>query len=325
MQALAKRAGIRTVGVPAFDVRGTLIVGYGGERSTGARIRALLDGRAPRAHSVEPEWTCEDDESGASECAPSHDDEEAATAVELPLFGRLSASAVGLPLFTIALGLVDGFNPCAMWVLLFLLTLLINLKSRRKMLMIAGIFVLTSGLVYFAFMAAWLNVFLIIGLSRGVQIGFGAVAAFAGAIHVKDFFAYHRGITLSIPESAKPKLYARARRVLNAENTFAALFAAAILAIAVNFVELLCTAGLPAIYTQILAAQGLSRSSYYGYLALYNLAYVADDALMVTIAVVTLSRRRLDEKEGRWLKLISGLVMLTLAGLLLFAPSWLAP
>jgi hypothetical protein len=237
--------------------------------------------------------------------------------------GLLHVQDLGLPLFTIAIGLLDGFNPCAMWVLLFLLSLLVNLHDRAKMVLIAGTFVLVSGLVYFAFMAAWLNIFLIIGFSRTVQVMLGGIALTVGALNTKDFFAFGRGPSLNIPETAKPGLYARARGILQAENLTGALLGIIILAVMVNMVELLCTAGFPALYTQILTLKELPWWEYYGYLGLYNLAYVFDDALMVTIAVVTLGHRKLQEREGRWLKLISGLVMLGLGALLLVKPDWL--
>ena len=135
----------------------------------------------------------------------------------------MNASEVGMPAFTIAIGLVDGFNPCAMWVLLFLLSLLVNLNSRSKMFAIAGVFVLVSGLAYFAFMAAWLNVFVFLGYLRSVQITLGLIGIAVGGIHIKDFFAFKRGISLSIPESAKPGIYERTRRIVTAETMWAAL------------------------------------------------------------------------------------------------------
>lgn len=243
--------------------------------------------------------------------------------VELPVFGRVDASDLGMPLFTIAIGLVDGFNPCAMWVLLFLLSLLVNLKSRWKMFAIAGIFVLVSGLAYFAFMAAWLEVFMFLGYLRGVQIALGLLAVVVGAIHVKDFFAFKKGVSLSIPDSAKPGIYARMRRIVNAESMWAALLGATVLAVLVNIIELLCTAGLPALYTNVLAMQDYPAWKRYAYLALYNAAYMFDDSVMVCIAVATLGNSRLQEKQGRWLKLVSGLLILGLGFVMLFAPDWL--
>ncbi|TKB93767.1 MAG: NrdH-redoxin [Nitrospira sp.] len=297
---LVQERGITTVGVPTFLIGTELIVGFQSSETTGAEIRAKLDRKAPgvalppMVESIETRW-----------------------------LGRLRVHDLGLPLFTVLIGLLDGFNPCAMWVLLFLLSLLVNLQDRRKMALIAGTFVTMSGLVYFAFMAAWLNMFLVVGVSRTVQIGLGAIALCMGTVNVKDFFAWRQGFSLSIPESAKPGLYARIRRILQAEHLAGALAGVVVLAGLVNTIELLCTAGFPALYTQILMMQQLPTWQYYGYLGLYNLAYILDDGLMVTIAVVTLSRRKLQERAGRWLKLAGGAVMFSLGIVLILKPEWL--
>jgi glutaredoxin len=243
--------------------------------------------------------------------------------IDLPVFGRVNVEGLGLPLFTIAVGLVDGFNPCAMWVLLFLLSILVNLHDRWKILAVAGTFVIISGLAYFAFMAAWLNVFRLVGLLRPAQIALGAIAVFIGAVHVKDFFAFKRGVSFSIPEAAKPGIYARVRRIVTAERMLGAVLGAAVLAVLVNVVELLCTAGLPALYTQILSMRQFPLWKDYLYLGLYNLAYMFDDGLMVGIVVATLGKHKLQEREGRWLKLLSGLVILLLGALMLLKPEWL--
>lgn len=300
LATLASDHGITTIGVPTFLIGTEVIVGFQSADTTGDEIRAKLDRNAPDA-----------------------DSNPSAEGIETKWFGRLRVHELGLPLFTVLIGLLDGFNPCAMWVLLFLLSLLVNLHDRRKMALIAGTFVAVSGLFYFAFMAAWLNMFLLLGFSRVVQITLGSVALLVGTINIKDFFAFGTGLSLSIPESAKPGLYARTRRILQAEYLAGALAGVVILAGLVNTIELLCTAGFPAVYTQILTMQRLPTWQYYAYLGLYNLAYILDDTVMVTIAVITLSRRKLQEQAGRWLKLTSGLVMAGLGAVLLLQPEWL--
>ncbi|MGD9724170.1 MAG: hypothetical protein AB7O59_23220 [Pirellulales bacterium] len=244
--------------------------------------------------------------------------------IELPGWGMLQVGDLGLPAFTFVIGLVDGFNPCAMWVLIFLLSILVNVRSRAKILAIAGTFVLVSGLAYFAFMAAWLNVFLLIGYMRPLQIALGVLAVMIGIVNVKDFVAFKRGITLSIPEAAKQGIYARVRDIVAAKYLSTAVAMAVVLAISVNIVELLCTAGLPALYTQILTVQELPPWQNYAYLSLYILAYMLDDSLMLGLFVVTLSHRKVQEREGRWLKLTSGVVILALGLVMLFKPQWLA-
>ena len=247
----------------------------------------------------------------------------AVESIQTKWFGELRVRNLGLPLFTIVIGLLDGFNPCSMWVLIFMLSLLAGLANRPKMLLIAGTFVAVEGIAYFAFMAAWLNMFLLIGLSRITELILGSIAGLAGVINIKDFWAFRRGISLSIPDTAKPGLYARMRRILQAENILAALIGTVMLAVLVQAVELVCTAGLPALYTRILTMHQLDQWVYYGYLALYNVAYMLDDVLVLAIGVITMSHYRLQEREGRWLKLISGIVMVGLSAVMIVKPDWL--
>jgi glutaredoxin len=300
LATLAAERGITTIGVPTFLIGAELIVGFLSAETTGTEILTRLDrpaqGAVPPAdvESIQTKWA-----------------------------GELRVRDLGLPLFTIVIGLLDGFNPCSMWVLLFMLSLLAGLANRPKMLLIAGTFVAVEGIAYFAFMAAWLNMFLLIGLSRITELILGSIAGLAGAINIKDFWAFQRGISLSIPDAAKPGLYAQMRRIIQAENIITALIGTVILAVLVQAVELLCTAGLPALYTSILTMRQLDRWAYYGYLALYNMAYMLDDVLVLAIGVITMSHYRLQEREGRWLKLISGLVMVGLGAVLLLQPKWL--
>lgn len=298
--------------VPVFHLCNQLVVGFDRPETSGRRLAAVL----------EP-WTRPCPEPiGVDEHAegPAVGSE---TAIEVPLLGTIDARRLGMPLFTLAIGLVDGFNPCAMWVLLLLLSILVNVQDRLRILAIAGTFVVVSGLAYFAFMAAWLHVFDWIGCLRPVQVALGLLAITIGSVHVKDFFAFKQGPSLSIPESAKPGIYERMRRIVTAENLVGAILGAFTLAVLVNIVELLCTAGLPALYTNVLSLQGYSTPVRYGYLGLYIAAYMFDDAVMVAGVVATMSRFKLQETGGRWLKFVSGAVILLLGCVMLFRPDWL--
>lgn len=294
LERLSRMAGIWPPGVPAFLVQGRLLIGFATPETSGPDIMALIDNR-----------------------------ERASGGIELPLIGETDPTALGLPLFTLAVGLVDGFNPCAMWVLLFLLSLLVHLKDRKRIALIAGTFVAVSGAVYYLFMAAWLNLFQWVGLSELLRWGLGCLALLIGAVNMGEFFRHGGHFLLSIPDSAKPGLYARARAVVNAQGLLSGLLGIAVLAVVVNAVELLCTAGLPALYTAILTQQELTPLAYYAYLGLYIVGYIADDALMVTLAVTALSSRKLTAQSGRWLKLVSGLVMALLGVVMLVRPGWL--
>lgn len=309
---LAARAGIGSPAVPAFHVRGRLLVGFSTAAGSAHRLEALVLG--------EPG---DDVESDSGTCAIDEPCEPPRPRITVPLIGEVDASGLGLPLFTVVIGLLDGFNPCATWVLLFLLAMLVNVRSRRKVIVIGGVFVAASGAVYFAFMAAWLTVFVVLGVSRVVAVILGLIAIVVGSVNLKDFFAPGKGFSFSIPAAAKPGIYARVRRILAAENLAAAASAAAVLALLVNLVELLCTAGLPAVYTAILTSQDLPAWQYHAYLLLYVVAYMLDDAILLTIAVVTLRKFKLQERGGRYLKLLSAAVMLSLGAALLLRPGWL--
>jgi len=313
---LVRRHGTAAASVPVIHICNRLVVGFDGAAVTGGRVDGLLE---PWSRPC-PAPIGTDDPS-----LVLHDDEasERSEAIDVSLFGRIDAGRLGMPMFTVVIGLIDGFNPCAMWVLLLLLSILVNVRDRVRIIAIAGTFVLVSGLAYFAFMAAWLHVFEWIGFLRPVQITLGLLAIAIGTIHVKDFFALHQGLSLSIPESAKPGLYRRMRQIVTAENLPAALLATFTLAVLVNVVELLCTAGLPALYTSILSARGYSSAVRYGYLALYIAAYMFDDALMVATVVWSFRRFKLQETAGRWLKLVSGTVILLLGLVMLLKPEWL--
>jgi hypothetical protein len=230
---------------------------------------------------------------------------------------------VSLPVFTIIIGALDSFNPCAFFVLLFLLSLLIHARSRRRMFLIGGIFVLFSGLIYFLFMAAWLNVFLVVGQIAAITVAGGIVALAVGGINVKDFFLFKQGVSLVIPESAKPKLFERMRGLLKAPTMPAMIAGTIVLAISANAYELLCTAGFPMVYTRVLTLHKLSSFQYYQYLVLYNIVYVVPLAVIVAVITVTLGVRKLTEWQGRQLKLVSGLMMLSLGAVLIVNPALL--
>ncbi len=309
LEELMSRTPGGAVSVPAFVIRGELLVGFVDEATTGERIRALVAGPAAAA-PADAGGKCPIGEE--LPCADASVTPQAGT-ITLPWIGTtLRVEDVGLPAFTIAIGLVDGFNPCSMWVLVLMISMLASVGDRRRMLAIAGTFVLVEGIAYYAFMAAWLNLFLLIGISRTSEVVLGLIALAAGLVHVKDFFAFGRGISLSIPAAAKPGIYQRMRRLLHEQSLAMAVAGTVVLAVLVQLVELLCTSGLPALFTRILTLRQLDPWTYYGYLLLYNVMYMLDDVIILAIGVVTLSQKRLQEKEGRLLKLVSGLVMVAL-------------
>ena len=244
--------------------------------------------------------------------------------ISLPIFGEIDPAKLSLPAFTLVIAGVDAFNPCAFFILLFLLSLLVHAKSRPRMLLIGGIFLGVSGLVYFVFMAAWLNVFLLTGEMQAVTFIAGLFAVAISMINIKDFFYFKKGVSLSIPDSAKPRLYQRVVGLMKVDSMPSLIVGTILLALAANTYELLCTAGFPMVFTRVLTLEDLPSTTYYLYLVLYNVIYVLPLLMIVVVFTFTLGSRKLTEREGRVLKLMSGMMMLCLGFLLLFAPEKLS-
>jgi hypothetical protein len=173
-------------------------------------------------------------------------------------------------------------------------------------------------------MAAWLNLFLVMGEVEIITKIAGSIAVLIAAINIKDFFIFKKGASLTIPDSAKPKLFDRMRKLLKSASLISILIGTAVLAIAANAYELLCTAGFPMVFTRILTLNNLSTLSYYLYLILYNSIYVIPLSIIVVIFTITLGKKNLTEWQGRMMKLLSGAMMLGLGGVLIFNPAILS-
>jgi hypothetical protein len=297
--------------VPAFLFCGQMVTGFDTAGRSGASLEtALLECRDAVNEGTLPWQQIESVDAAAGESVPVH----------LPLIGDIDLRSWSLPLVTLVLAAVDSFNPCAFFVLLFLLSLLVNARDRTRMLIIGGLFVTVSGLVYFLFMAAWLNVFLVFGELVWMTLAAGALALVFGLLNLKDYFFFGRGPSLSVPEGAKPSLFRRMRQLISAESLPAMLAGTLVLAVLANSYELLCTAGFPMVFTRLLTLNELPGATYYGYLALYCTVYVIPLLVIVGIFVRTLGRRKLSNREGRVLKLLSGLMMSGLGLVLLVDP-----
>ena len=299
------------------------IVGYRGEAETGAAIEK----RVRRCLGM----GCEDPidallagrDGDAARIAREHGGhaESGSTVVRLPLVGSTDLSRLPLVTISIVLGAMDSFNPCAFFVLFTLLGILAHAHSRRRMFFVGGTFVAFSGIVYFIFMAAWLNLFLHVGELRAVTTAAGVVALAIAAVNVKEYFFFKRGVSLTIPESKKPSLFGMMRRLVQASSVPALVLGTVVLAVAANTYELLCTAGFPMVFARILTLNQLSPTEHYLYLALYNLVYVIPLAFVVGAFALTLGARKLTEEQGRVMKLVSGLMMLGLGLVVLIEPA----
>lgn len=239
--------------------------------------------------------------------------------IELPLIGKINTEHFSLPFLTAIFGLLDGFNPCAMWALLFMLTLLIGMNDRRKMWLYGSVFIAVSALVYFIFMAAWLNLFLFIGHIFWIRLIIGLLAVGISLYYLYDWYQNKTGCAVTGNEKRK-EVFVKLRQIIKEKSTWLALGGIAVLAAAVNVVELACSAGLPVLYTGILSSAGLATWQYYAYMALYILFFMLDDLVVFAIAMKTFKVVGIDSKYTRITRLIGGIVLFIIGLLLIFAP-----
>jgi len=309
---MAEEYGLNTasLGVPTTFFKRQAIIGFDNEENTGVKLRAALESCLKECANGGKEKAIVEKESAPQE-------------IDLPLFGKINLKNYSLTALAIVLGLVDGFNPCAMWVLVYLIALVLELNERKRLWLIVGSFVLASGVLYFLFMTAWLNAFLVLGYVRVITIIIGLFALGAGVLGLKEYFETKGALVCKV-ESEKEKINTmeKAKQLVSAPLTWATLAGIVALAFAVNAVEFVCSSAIPAVFTQVLALANLEWWQHYAYIALYDFFFMLDDLVIFALAVFTVSSE-VGEKYAKQCKLIGGMLMLALGLMLLFAPNLL--
>jgi hypothetical protein len=309
LKRMAKNQDETTLDYPAFVVGGQLIMGFSDEANS---VQQILD-NLPLSHATGQQT---DDGTGCvsgKEPGCSLIPREPAAKpgkININLFGHsIPIVQIGLPLFTVAMGLLDGLNHGSTWALLLMVSLLAPMKKRTMMLSIAGTFIAVKGLMYFILMAGWLNLFVMVDIPLIMQMAVAGIALLAGAIYLKYYIQFDQNITLSVHETIKPGIYTRIRKIVQSESLPAALLGTILLSLIVQLGELTFTSVFPVLYTKILTLHQLDQLSNYGYLLLYDFAYMLDDIIVLGLGIITLNNRRVTEHKGRLLKLCSALAL----------------
>ena len=244
--------------------------------------------------------------------------------IRIPFFGTVDIAKLSLPALTIVLGIMDGFNPCAMWILIILISLLLSLRSRKKIALVGGTFIFAEGLLYFLFMTAWLNIFLVMKHVSLTRILIGIFGIGFGIWRIRDFITWKPGVCKVVDHSgSQEKIMTRIQNLLKPTTVPVTILGVIVLAFGVNIIEFFCSAGFPVMYTRILAIQNISGIQYYLYLLFYNILYMLDDFLVFGLAFFTLNRFSLSDKYNRYSTLIAGLLIFVLGILLIFKPELL--
>ena len=245
--------------------------------------------------------------------------------VDTGLFGVVSLKDVSLSIFTIILGAVDGFNPCAMWILIFLITMLFSMHDRKKMWILGLTFIFTSGFVYLCFMVSWLS--LANFISSVIFIRF-LIAGFAVVFGMINIYRYVKSLGSDVgcdvtDKNKRIKIMEKIKKIVSEKSFLLSIFGIMLLAFSVNLIELLCSLGIPVMFTNILAMNDLSAIEYVIYMGLYLLFFLIDDILIFVIAMKTLKIKGISNKYTKYSHLIGGVIMVLLGILMAIKPEWL--
>ena len=299
MQQMAEQYGFTATGVPTTFIGDKYWVGFseqiGAEMETA--IKELITG-------------------AGSEENPGGE------VVTLPLFGEVDLQKQSLLVSTLLIALVDGVNPCSIWVLTMLLALTLHTGSRKKVLLIGLIFLTVTAGIYALFITGLFTVLKVLSFTTWIRVVVALVSLFFAIVNIKDYFWYKEGVSFTIDDSKKPGIFQRMRKVLDAGDSFwGTVGATIVLAAGVSLVEFSCTAGFPVMWTNLLTAQNVAPAVFVGLLIVYMIIYQLDELVIFGTAVFSLKASKLEEKHGRILKLIGGVLMLTLAVVMLFNPA----
>jgi len=246
--------------------------------------------------------------------------------VTVPVLGKINAKKVSLPILAVVLGFVDGFNPCAMWILIFLITMLFNMKDRKKMWILGLTFILTSGIVYLMFMLAWLNLATFISKIAFIRLLIAVIALVVGLINVYKYIdalkKKDEGCDV-VDKKDRKKIMEKIISITHEKKFIIALLGIMVLAASVNIIELMCSIGIPLLFTQILAMNNLSTLSYMIYMFIYIFFFLIDDIVIFVISMVTLKVTGLSTKYTKYSHLIGGIIMLIIGLLLIIKPELL--
>ena len=242
---------------------------------------------------------------------------------KLPIIGKVNVKTFSLPLIAIILGFIDGFNPCAMWVLLFLINILIGTKDKKKMFILGNAFLLTSGLVYFLSMLGIsfvLNITTIIWIRNIIAI----IAIIIGILNIRTYIQTKDDDGCHVVKDKKRRvLFQKIKKYTTKQSLLIGLVGMILLAASVNLVELACSLGFPAIFSEILAINKVSTIERIIYLIIYDLFYMLDDILIFYIAMFTLNIKAISNKYSKYSNLIGGIIILLIGILLLLKPEWI--
>lgn len=315
LDSVGKKIGAKISGVPLTVIGDKYVAGFLDEATTGLQIEELI--------KCNLETKCEDVVADVNSDSSIQGGDNIPESITVPFFGEINIKNWSVPVVSLVLGLLDGFNPCAMWVLVFLITLLLATNDIKRMWILGGIFLFASAAVYFLVLSTFLNLLMFIGFLKWVRIIIGVVALIGGYINLKEYLKSKEAICKISKNKRENKIVEGLKKYASEKNFWVAIGGIVVLAFSINMVEAVCSAGIPVIYTQILSIAHLPTWQYYANILIYILFYMLDDIIVFIIAMVTLRLTTTTNRYTKYAHLIGGVLMLIIGVLLIIKPEWL--
>ena len=243
--------------------------------------------------------------------------------MKIPIFGKVNLKKVSLVTAAVVIGFIDGFNPCAMWVLLFLISILIGMKDRRRMWILGLAFLFTSAFIYMLIMLSWVQIAVKITTIIWVRNIIAIIAFVGGVVNLYQFSKTNDSGCQVVDDRKRKKIFKKIRKFTSEKSFLLALLGVVGLALSVNLVELACSAGLPLIFTELLALNHISSFMKYLYIAIYIIFFLLDDLIVFFIAMFTMKITGISTKYNKYSHFLGGIIMIVIGLLLLLKPGWL--
>lgn len=325
LEQVKKQLGISQNGVPVTVIGESVIVGY--SDAIGSKIERAIKFYTENEYedvvSSIKEGTYIREVGDIDEFSRQEEEFDSQVTVDIPLGGRINLRSVSLSTAALVLGLIDGFNPCAMWVLLFLISMLISMKDKKRMWAIGLTFLVSSALVYMLMMLSWLNVVIEISTSLLLRNVVALIALGGGIFNICNYFKHHDSGCSVVDQKKRKSVFERIRKFTKEKSLVLALVGTVALAFSVNIIELACSAGLPLVYTQLLAINDINGFKAFLYILLYIFFFLLDDLFIFFTAMKTMEVTGISTKYSKYSHLIGGILMFIIGLLLLFKPEWL--
>ena len=325
LQEVYEAYGVTRNGVPTTVIGNTIMQGYG--TSTGSKIERAIqyylenDYTDQIARIKEGTFNKEDLENGFAEEEKKSDEE---MTIEVPALGKVNLKRVSLTSAAVVIGLVDGFNPCAMWILLFLISVLIGMKNKKRMWALGLTFLVTSALVYMLIMLSWIQIAVKITTVIWVRNIIAIIALIGAIVNIRSYIRSRKDSGCEVVDDKKRKnIFSKIRKFTSEKSFILAILGVIGLAVSVNLVELACSAGLPLVFTELLALNNVSDSMKFFYTIIYIVFFLLDDLIVFFIAMFTMKITGISTKYNKYSHLIGGIIMLLIGVLLIFKPEWL--